>query len=193
MSTPLGHALVGLGVAGLASALPPTRFARGWGWTAACVGLAVLPDADHAVHAVVSAFPLRGPTHSCFGAGLAAVVACAAAWRLRHDARAWLLLPYFAAAGLSHVWLDYNAWIWANGVQAGWPFDSAYHTSAAPLFPTKPWLWGPPSYVAELLWTDVVRFAPVAAGAWGLRGLADVAARGWNRVRHGRTVERPLS
>lgn len=185
MSTPLGHALVGLGVAGLASAVPPTRFARGWGWSLAFVGLAVLPDIDHAIQSVFPRFPLRGPTHSYPAAACAAGALCAAAWRLRRDARVWLLLPYAFLACASHPWMDYHTWIWANGVQLYWPFDATYYASGPPgLYRTEGWLWGSPGRLASLLWTDLLRFGPWAAVPWLARWAADAVAR-----RHSRRPE----
>ena len=167
MPTPLGHALVGLGAGGLAAAMPPARFARSWGWAAAFAGMAVLPDLDHALHPLLPALAVRGPTHSYAAAVAAALIACAAAARGRHGARVWPLLPFLALAVASHGWMDYHEWIWANGVQLYWPFDAAFYTSGPPaLFPTKAWLAWPPSYVADLLWTDFRRFAWVALGPW---------------------------
>lgn len=189
MPTPLGHALVGFGVAGLATALPPTRFARGWGWTAACVGLAVLPDVDHLVHAMLLRFPLRGPTHAYPTAVAVAVASCAVAARLCRDARAWLLLPYFTLAYVLHPWMDSHQWLYGNGVQLYWPFDGAYYVSPPPpLFPTEGWRWGAPEVGARILATDLVRFAPWAAAPWALRWGLDA---GYHYVRGKRARGRP--
>lgn len=178
MPTPLGHALVGLGVAGLASALPPTRFARGWGWTAACVALAVCPDVDHVVHAAAPGFPLRGPTHAYAAAGAAAFAACAVAARMVRSARAWLLLPYFTLAVALHPWMDSHQWLHGNGVQLYWPFDAGYYTAPPPaLFPTAGWTWGSFAADARILATDLVRFAPWAGLPWALRWGLDAAYR----------------
>ncbi|MEO8362548.1 MAG: metal-dependent hydrolase [Vicinamibacteria bacterium] len=128
MPTPLGHALAGLAVAGLAASrksLPKAHI----GILIAC---ATAPDLDLLLKFVDGANHHRGFTHSL----VAAIVAGLVAGVLKRQGASVPGGAVVAAAWASHVLLDFLGVDTSppSGEMALWPFSSGFYVSPVSLF-----------------------------------------------------------
>jgi len=169
MPTPVGHALAGLALAGLASrrsALPASHIG-------ALVGCALAPDFDLVLRFVDGANHHRGPTHSVGAAILAGLIG-AVLTRFRFDApKAWLI----SAAWGSHVLLDYLGVDTSPpaGEMALWPFSNGFFVSPIQVFYDVPRSFTLAATVHNLqaVAIELIVLAPIAWFSWRGR-----AARG---------------
>ena len=162
MPTPVGHALAGLAVAGLAgrrSNLPASH-------VGALIGCSLAPDLDLILRFVDGANHHRGPTHSVTAALLAGLIGAALA-RLRFDApKAWAI----SAAWGSHVLLDYLGVDTSppSGEMALWPISSAFFVSPIQIFYDVPRAFTLVATMHNLqaVSIEVVVMAPIAWFVW---------------------------
>jgi len=161
--TPIGHALAGLSVAGVARRFTPVSNAQ-VGWLAF---LAAAPDLDLALGFVDGVNHHRGPSHSL----VAAVMAGVAVWILRRLGLAFL--PGGLASGTawaSHVLLDYLGLDTSppSGEMALWPFSDAFFISPVSIFYDIPRAFTAEAIRHNLVAVaiEVVVLAPIAWFSW---------------------------
>jgi len=162
MPTPVGHALAGLAVAGLAnrrSALPASH-------VGALIGCALAPDLDLILRWVDSANHHRGPTHSVMAALIAGLIGAGLA-RFRFDVpKAWAI----SAAWGSHVLLDYLGVDTSppSGEMALWPFSSSFFVSPIQVFYDVPRAFTLAATLHNLqaVAVELIVMAPIAWFCW---------------------------
>ena len=165
MPTPVGHALAGLAIAGIASrrsALPASHIG-------ALVGCALAPDLDLVLRFVDGANHHRGPTHSVGAAILAGLIG-AVLTRFRFDApKAWLI----SAAWGSHVLLDYLGVDTSPpaGEMALWPFSNGFFVSPIQVFYDVPRSFTLAATIHNLqaVAIELIVLAPIAWFSWRRR------------------------
>ncbi|MEO6402563.1 MAG: metal-dependent hydrolase [Vicinamibacteria bacterium] len=165
MPTPLGHALAGLAVAGIAGSrkpLPPAHIAI-------LVACATAPDLDLLLKFVDGANHHRGFTHSLFAAFLAGAVATALSFSGRSVPGAFAV----GAAWASHVLLDFLGVDTSPpaGEMALWPFSSGFYVSPVSLFYDVPRSFTASAIrhnIAAVV-IEIVVMVPVALVCWRRR------------------------
>ena len=168
MPTPIGHALAGLAVAGIA-----TRGDASVPRTSVLVFCAVAPDLDLVLRFVDGMNHHRGPSHSVTAAVLVGVLGLVLA-----RGRPWKrLAPWAAAAWLSHVVLDYLGVDTSppRGEMALWPFSDAFFASPIPLFYDVPRAFDLASIRHNLtaVAIEIAILGPIGAFSWRGRRASD--------------------
>ena len=166
MPTPIGHALAGIAVSGVARRFE-TLTPRQAGVLVFC---AAAPDLDLLLRLVDGVNHHRGPSHS-FAAAILVGLAISALGRVwkgsSPSGRA------AAAAWASHVVLDYLGVDTSPpvGEMALWPFSDAFFASPVSLFYDVPRSFSPEAIRHNLLAVliEVLVLVPVALLCWGRR------------------------
>ena len=140
MPSPVGHVLGGVAAAWIADLVPGPRAWRtapagaswsaraGGGLTAACAALAMAPDLDLLIRTH------RAVTHSTAAVALAGLLGAALAARARWPvARVSLMCAVAYATHLLFDWMAVDRYA-PNGIQALWPFSSAFYLSGWNIF-----------------------------------------------------------
>lgn len=174
MPTPIGHALGGLAVAGVASRRTPLSPLQ-VGLLAVC---AAAPDLDLTLRLIDGANHHRGASHSL----AAAVMAGLAVFGLRQ--LGFPRLPGALAAGAawaSHVLLDYLGLDTSPpiGEMALWPFSSGFHASPIPVFLDVPRAFtsGAIKHNALAVLIEIIVLTPIVALCWRGRPRGRTEAR----------------
>lgn len=174
MPTPIGHALAGIAVAGVArgSSMPPRHVAT----LAFC---ASAPDLDLVLRLIDGVNHHRGASHSV-GAAALVLLATLLLRRFGVDLPAAALM---GAAWASHVALDYLGVDTSPpfGEMALWPFSEAFYISPVPVFYDIPRSFSAGAIRHNLVAVaiEVVVIAPIAWFCWrGFRTGSDSGPAG---------------
>ena len=169
MPSPIGHALAGLAVGWCTIRDRNAAGARDTTLLIACVLAATLPDLD-----LLYSPWHRLATHGIGTSVLIFIVVVLVTGKVTGRG-AWRVAAIVAVAHVSHILLD---WLGADrrpplGIQALWPFDTAFYISGWDLFLSTerrdPFSWATVLWNGRAAIRELLIMAPVAALAWGFR------------------------